>query len=503
MHRGKKTALNTLMSILAEAATIVCGFILPRLILQSFGSQYNGLTTSITQFLSMAVLLRGGIGGATRAALYAPLARKDRAEVNAIMKATDLFMKRIGIILGCSIVAFAGIYGFITIREFDWFFTFSLFIIISLSTFVENFAGVTYQILLHADQKLWIVSLLGIIAIVLNTILAAILIHLGAGIHLVKLGSSLVFVAKPVAMQIYVRRHYKLDLSVKPNNQAISQRWDAFWHQLASFVMNNTDVMVLTLFTNLKEVSVYSIYHMVFHNINRIIVSFTSGLEAAFGNMIARGERKTLQETFSLIEWLIISLSTMICSVAILLVFEFVTLYTKGVYDVEYIRPLFAYLAISAEFFNCIRLPSLFATWAAGKYKETRNGAIIEPIINIVISVIFVIQYGLVGVAVGTIAATLFRTVQYGCFASKYVVQRSQWILPGRLLASFAEMAIIFLSWKALKINAANNYFEWAIHGVIGCLIAGSVILLFSILFFRKDMKNTIKRIKNIRIRKV
>lgn len=498
MQRGKKTALNTLMSILAEVATVICGFILPRLILRSFGSQYNGLTTSITQFLSMAVLLRGGIGGATRAALYAPLAKKDKAEVNAIMTATDLFMKKIGIILGCAIVAFASVYGFITIKEFDWFFTFSLFIIISLSTFVENFAGVTYLILLQADQKLWIASLIGIVGTVLNTILAAILIHLGAGIHLVKLGSSLVFIAKPIAMQIYVRRHYRLDLSVKPDNQAISQRWDAFWHQLASFVMNNTDVMVLTLFTNMREVSVYSIYHMVFHNINRIIVSFTSGLEAAFGNMIARGEKKTLQETFSLIEWLIFSLSTLICSVTILLVFEFVTLYTKGVYDVEYIRPMFAYLAISAEFFNCIRLPSVFVTWAAGKYKETRNGAIVEPIINIVVSVVFVIRYGLVGVAVGTVAATLFRTVQYGWFASKYVVERNQWILPGRLLVSFVEMAIIFLIWKAFGINPADNYLAWAIHGVICCLTAGIVIFLFSIVLFRKDMKNTLVRLKNI-----
>ena len=156
MQRGKKTALNTLMSVLEEAVSIICGLILPRLILKAFGSQYNGLTASITQFLSMAVLLRGGIGGATRAALYTPLAKRDKNAINAIIRATDLFMKKIGIILACAIVIFASIYGLITINEFDWFFTFSLFLIIGLSTFVENFAGVTYQILLQADQRLWV-----------------------------------------------------------------------------------------------------------------------------------------------------------------------------------------------------------------------------------------------------------------------------------------------------------------------------------------------------------
>ena len=498
MQRGKKTALNTLMSVLEEAVSIICGLILPRLILKAFGSQYNGLTASITQFLSMAVLLRGGIGGATRAALYTPLAKRDKNAINAIIRATDLFMKKIGIILACAIVIFASIYGLITINEFDWFFTFSLFLIIGLSTFVENFAGVTYQILLQADQRLWVAIIIKTTGTILSTVLSAILIYCGAGIHLVKLGSAIVFVAKPIVMQIYVRRHYKLDLSVEPNNQAISQRWDAFWHQLASFVMNNTDIVVLTLFSNLREVSVYTIYHMIYHNINLIANSFTNGIEAAFGNMIAKGEKKILSETFSLMEWLIISISTMLCSVALLLIFDFIKLYTKGIYDVEYIRPTFAYVVLFTEILICARTPSQLVSWAAGKYKETRNGAIIEPIINIVISVLLVIRYGLIGVAIGTLVATLFRTIQYGRFASKYVIRRSQWILPIRVIVSLIETGIIFIIWKGINFQEAHNYFEWGLHGIIGCFIASFVIFIFSFILYRKDLMNTVKRIKNL-----
>ena len=36
-----------------------------------------------------------------------------------------------------------------------------------------------------------------------------------------------------------------------------------FWHQVAIFINNNTDVMVVTVFTNMLEVSVYSVYHLV------------------------------------------------------------------------------------------------------------------------------------------------------------------------------------------------------------------------------------------------
>ena len=171
--RGKKTVINTIMSLMHQIITIICGFILPRLILQRFGSQYNGLTTSITQFLSCAVLLRSGIGGATRAALYKPLAKKNKDEINSIMKATDKFMKKIGLILAISIVAFAIVYPFFVIDEFSWLFTFTLFIIIGASTFAESFFGITYLILLQADQKLWVSSLFNSLCYILNVILAA------------------------------------------------------------------------------------------------------------------------------------------------------------------------------------------------------------------------------------------------------------------------------------------------------------------------------------------
>ena len=50
--RTKKAVINTMTSIIAEIVSIICGLILPRLILGAFGSSYNGITSSITQFLS-------------------------------------------------------------------------------------------------------------------------------------------------------------------------------------------------------------------------------------------------------------------------------------------------------------------------------------------------------------------------------------------------------------------------------------------------------------------
>ena len=63
----------------------------------------------------------------------------------------------------------------------------------------------------------------------------------------------------------------------------------------------NTDITVLTLFTNVKEVSVYSVYYMVVSSIKKLTVTFSTGLEAAFGNMIAKNEKRALDKNFQYI----------------------------------------------------------------------------------------------------------------------------------------------------------------------------------------------------------
>lgn len=89
--RSKKAFRNTICQLLLEAITAACGLILPRLILSYFGSTYNGIIQSISQFISCIALLKSGIGSVTRAALYKPLAQNDSVGISEVVNATELF----------------------------------------------------------------------------------------------------------------------------------------------------------------------------------------------------------------------------------------------------------------------------------------------------------------------------------------------------------------------------------------------------------------------------
>ena len=96
--RSKTALINLIFSLLYEAVAFACGMILPRLILGAFGSDYNGITNSISQFLSCVTLLRAGIGGVTKAALYKPLADGDTIQISRVIKATEKFLHKVALI---------------------------------------------------------------------------------------------------------------------------------------------------------------------------------------------------------------------------------------------------------------------------------------------------------------------------------------------------------------------------------------------------------------------
>lgn len=497
--RTKKALKNTISSMIYQVIAIICGLILPRMILSFFGSSYNGILSSISQFLSCASLLVAGVGGVTRASLYKPLAMNDVESVSSIINATQKFMRKVALILVFGIVVFAGVYPFLVSYEFEWIFSFTLVLILGISTFMQYYFGVTYQILLQADQRLYIISIVQIFTTVSNTILAIILLKLGFGIHVVKLGSAIVFSLNPLIINVYVNNRYKLNKKAMPNDAALKQRWDAFWQAIAYFVHNNTDVMVLTIFADIKEVSVYTVYNYVISNIKTFVVNFINGFGAAFGNMLARGEIELAKKNLKVYELIIFSLTTIIYSTAGIMIVPFAMLYTRGVYDVNYARTTFALIATIAGAFSCFRIPYQAIVEAAGHYRQTRNGAIFEAVLNITISLIFVIKLGIIGVAIGTLAATIFRSVQYAYYLSKNLIKRSLWIFVGHIVLS-AIVAMITVALSEAFLNwQTESYMQWIGKSVCVAGVATAFTVLGGILFYKNDMIYLISKIKNMR----
>ena len=355
-NRNSRLRVNTVASLIYQIVTLVCGFILPRLIIGNYGSPVYGLISSITQFLGIISLCELGMGAVVPASLYKPLADKDNDAISRVVVSSEKFYRKIGFVMIIYVIGLTVFYPMI-IKEFSFLYTASLLVIIASSTFAQYFFGITYSLLLTADQKQYITYIVNCGTIVINLILSYILIKLGCSIHIVKLMSSLIFITRPVFFSIYVRRHYSLNKRIHYDVEPIRQKWNGVAQHLAYAVQEKTGIVVLSLMATLESVSIYSVYFLITTGLRGLIYSVTSSLTSFLGNILAKGEKDTLTRNFYRIEWAMHTITLLCFSSAAILIVPFVRVYTAGINDANYIVPYFPYLMCAAVACRCLQLP--------------------------------------------------------------------------------------------------------------------------------------------------
>ena len=501
--RGQKALINTAVLGVYQFVYFLCGLILPRFLLLEFGSEYNGAVSSITQFLNFISVLQLGIAGATRFSLYKVLAEKDIKGISGIVNATEKYMRKIGLVL----IAYIGVLVF----AFPKFANTNLptgeiallVLIIGASTFSQYFFGITYQILLAADQRQYFYYSIATVATILNTIIAVILIKLGQSIFAVKAGSALIFVMVPVMLSVFVKKRYSIDKSVPQNKAGIKGRKDVMWHSIANIVHDNSAMIALTLCADVKTISVYTVHCLVINGLYKILSIFTNSLEAGFGNMFAKSENKTAYKNLEHYEFFMCAFVSVVFSCALVLIVPFVKIYTKGVNDVDYIQPVFAYVAVIAQMIMCIRQPYLTVVQAAGHYKQTRNGAFVEAALNVIISLVATYFLGIVGVAIGVLVANSVRTFQYMLYLKSNILNRPLRKPLLMLMWTALNVIIIFsLGTICIKFMVLDFWAQWIMAGMISVVIALSITLLFSFVFCKSQLCFFLCMVKRILFKK-
>lgn len=481
---NNRVAYNGIAALCYQFITIIANFVLPRCILTFYGSAVNGLVSSILQFLSFISFMELGVGAVVQSALYKPLAENDNDSISRIMASASRFFKKIALVLLAYVFILMIVYPQ-TQRTFDYIYTASLIAIISISYFAEYYFGLTYQLLLSADQKAYIYLIVQSIAVIINTLLCYIAIHMGASIHIIKLTTSIIYIIRPVLIYIYVKRHYKINTKIKYHGEPIKQKWNGLAQHLASVVLSSTDICVLTLFSTLENVSIYSVYALITNGVKQLVSSFTTGLMSWFGEMIAKDNIDELNRRFDFVEWLLHTLIVFLFTVCAVLIIPFVNVYCYGIIDTNYNVPLFAILLTLATASHSLRVPYNMIVMAAGHFKETQKSAIIEMSLNIIISILLVKHYGLIGVAIGTFISMTYRTIYFVFYLKNNIVKRSTLLFFKHVIIDLITVMLIVIATYRLQLSNIS-YFAWTMLAIKVSIIAICIIVLLNFIFYKK-----------------
>ncbi len=495
--KSKKAIYNMTSNIIGKMCTIILGIILPKLYIESFGSEMNGLLSSISGLFVYINLLEAGVGTASTQALYKPLNENDQDQINSILSATHKFYNKTGIYCLACISIMAFMYPFFINSNIDYWVIVAIIMFTGSSSIIKFFLQGKYTILLMADNRAYILNNLNTVFNTSSSIIKIILILNGFNVIGIQLVFSLINLLQSIFVIVYVKINYRyLDLSRTPNVKAISQKKSVVIHQIASIILYNTDVLILSLFCDFKIVSVYTVYNMIFTQALFIPSTFSEGLTASLGQLYSENNMLNFERIYYFYEDIYLFLSFATLTVAYLLIIPFLTLYTNNIVDINYIDYIIAILFFIVSILTSIRTSNLLLINISGNFKTTQTDALIETIINLILSILLVQKYSIYGVLMATIIAVIYRTIKIISFVNFRILKRRYVKYVKKLFINIFITSLI-IPFKELFINNVNGYLEFFVKGINVAIKIYLIYLIANFILnksFRDTFKNIIKR---------
>lgn len=483
MRRSKKSLYNLIFGVGNQVIVLCVGLIVPRFFIMSYGLEINGLQSSIAYIYTYIALLEAGIGTATLQALFGTLGRENREETNAILAATHIQYKKVALSYFICMIVFSIIYPFTVHTSVDKFTIVAMVLLSGVSSLLSFLFYGKFVVLLQADGRSYIVSFVGLLNYFLMNIVKIVLILKGASIVYVYLGSAAISVVVVLIYEIYRKKYYNwVSYQVQPKLEAIAQSKNVLVHQIANIVCNSTDVLILTYVArDLKLVSIYNLYIMVFDAVKSVISNIFSSVQFIMGQTYNK-DIELYRKYHQIYEVCDFAVSFSLYSTAYVLVLPFMKIYTKGIQDISYIDPYLPLLFVMVKLLASAREPAALVINYAGHFKKTQNRAVIETIINVIVSIVGVYFWGIYGVLIGTIVALLYRTIDMYIYSSRRFLQRSPWQSIkqwGVYLLGFLIVAYVF---STIKIEP-RGYIEFFGIAILVCVGISMFYVFYTFIF--------------------
>lgn len=455
MSNYKNSLRNLGWGLLGNVLTTFIAILIPRLFIVNYGSEVNGLLSSIRQIYVYLALLEAGVGDASVVALYGPIGRKDHAAANEILAATHYYYRKIGIIYTICIVALSFVYPLFLDTTVPYEVCCLVILLQGSGSVISYLFQGKYNMLLRVDNRNYVTTNLGTVTTILTDICRIGLLMMGKSIIAVQSTYLAFNFIKMVYIWLYVKHNYNwIDLGVKPNFAAVSQRKAVFVHQISSLVFGHTDILILTFVCGLKTVSVYSMYATIYGMVTNIHTIISNSVHSVLGQAY-NTDRKKYLELQDAYETYFMAIVFGLYAIASVFILPFIALYTKGA-DINYVDWKIAALFSLYHILSYSRTPSHNPIGFAGKFKETQWRAWLETIINLVVSFVCVFRYGIYGVLMGTIAALIYRGNDIIIYANKIVLNRSPWPTYRRCLINFAVFIAVVFVFNAIPLKTDN-----------------------------------------------
>lgn len=487
--RGRNSIIkNVAFGFGSKVIVIALGIILPKLMIESFGSEINGLLTTVTQIYTYVALLEAGIGTAAVNALYRPLDKGDRNAVINVVSAARRYFHEVTYLYFGAVVLFAVIYPWCVSADIDKMTIFWVIMIQGMSGCVSYYFCAVYNQLLEADAHRYVTENVELCGYVLTSIAKILLVSAGFNVIAVQIANFVLAIVKVLITYAYCKKKYPwITYRKNADKNLLEQRGAFVIHEISTAIFSNTDVVIISLF-DLGLVSVYGVYNLVFTSLNTLINTVNAGLGFLLGQNHYKDRKKFLL-LYDTYDTVYTGMVFVIFSIAYVLTLPFMSLYAVDFKDENYIISYLPLLFTLINLMSGTRMVASRLINVTGYARKTQVRSIAEAVINIVASLILVQFFDIYGVLAGTIIALLYRMNDMLIFANRRILKRR--VIEGykNLLVNGVVFAVIVVINEQITLHV-DNYGSLVLLGIVVSLIIAAVYLLVNCLCNIRLLKN-------------
>lgn len=505
--RVHKSVLNAEVNLIFYFLTLLLAFFSRKIFLDCLGAEFIGLTGTLGNILGYLNLAELGITSCIGYFLFKPLQSNNRQEIQDILSLLGYLYNWIGCIIlaGGALISlfFPFIFSKAELGLGIIYFAYYSFLGSSLIGYFINYR----QILLTADQKNYLVAIYFQSARIIKIILQIFLAYTYQNLY-VWVGVEFLFgIIGCVILNWKINKEYpwlNVDKSrgrslLKQYPEIITKTKQVFIHKIKDFALIKSDELFIFFFVSLKMVAYYGNYMIVISKLISLFSAVTGSVGASIGNLVAEGNKEKMIKVF----WEITTIHHTISAILCFSLYAFLEPFISHWLGSEYIMDnrILILLIIFVYITNSRKSVDNF-NYAHGLYADVWS-AWAELIINVSITIIAGLKWGIIGILLGKIISLLAIVV----FWKPYYLFTSGFKEPVTIYwkgvirnygISFASFAIAIYAVKYIPFDPYRSLWEWAFYAAIGMMIF-LTIELGATLLFAKGAKDSLSRIKNIR----
>ncbi len=498
--RFKNSLRNSTVAFAGQISNILFGFVLRSIFIYKLGQEYLGVNGVMESMLSLLSMTELGIGTSVAFALYKPVNDDNKEQIGRLMAFYRRTYHVIGIItlvLGLLLIPFMNFFT----KEASDVSHINLIYIIFLANTVLSYFFSYKNTLLSAYQRRYVTSLCEDIACFVKYILqAVVLLAFGSYIGYL-IVHMLCVLGGNIAITVICNRDYGFIKQYK--NQTLTREEkkglrtsvvSLMYQKIGAKLVMGTDNLMIS-YAGIALMGVYSNYSMVVSTINRIIYNVTLAVMGSVGNLLVQKENNHKYKVYEEIVfaefcfYFIVSVGFAGC------LERFIQLWAG---DSWLLSPTVTFVVILNFYLMGMRQPNVLIIETDGLFNKMRAKAVLEVVVNLVVSFIFlvVLDLGIYGVLFGTTVSMASVCIWWEIGAvHKYTFKASAFRYYINYLCYGALTCVCcFLAYFVNKALPIYGLFGLLVSGVISVFIAFFAVIVF---YGNTDrFKSLLKRLK-------